>query len=488
MKILLLNPPFLNRFSREQRSPAVTKSGTLYYPMWLCYAAGYLEQQGHQVVLIDSPADSLQWPEIESRITVFAPEMVVLDTSTPSIYNDVEVGAKIKAVVPKSMVVLVGPHVSALPEETLKINPAIDAVAIREYEHTLAELAEVIGQRGDPTTVKGLAFRKGEKIFVAPQRPLAEDLDSLPFVSAAYLKHLDHRHYFYGHSEYPIVTIITGRGCPHQCVFCVYPQVFCSRKPRLRSIPNVVNEIEFILKNYPDVKSIMFEDDTLTFNKKRCVEFAEEVLKRGLKFKWSANSRCDIDLETMQLLKKAGADLFCVGVESGDQGVLDQMKKSLKVERVRQFFKDAKQAGIRLHGCFMVGNPGETKQTLETTLEFAKELNPDTAQFYPIMVYPGTEAYEWAKSNGFLTTTDFREWLTPEGMHNSIVSRPGLTSRDLVEFCDRARREYYLRPWYLMKKIWDGLRQPAEFQRLLIGFKTFARFLFRGADPKKKSC
>jgi len=227
-------------------------------------------------------------------------------------------------------------------------------------------------------------------------------------------------------------------------------------------------------------EELMFEDDTLTFNKKRCLEFAEEILRRGIKIKWSANSRCDVDLETMVMLKKAGARLFCVGVESGDQVVLDQMKKAMKVERVRQFFKDAKKAGIKLHGCFMVGNPGETKETLETTLNFAKELNPDTAQFFPIMVYPGTEAYQWAKSNGFLTTSDFREWLTPDGMHNSIVSRPGLSNTELVEFCDRARKEFYIRPSYIFRKMIDGLTDLQEFKRLAKGGWTLGRHIFRG--------
>jgi radical SAM superfamily enzyme YgiQ (UPF0313 family) len=182
----------------------------------------------------------------------------------------------------------------------------------------------------------------------------------------------------------------------------------------------------------------------------------------------------------MKALKRAGARLFCVGVESGDQGVLDRMKKSLKVERVRQFFADAKRAGIKIHGCFMVGNPGETKETLETTLKFAIELEPDTAQFFPIMVYPGTEAYDWAKREGYLTTDNFREWLTPDGLHNSIVSRPGLSNVDLVEFCDRARRRFYMRPSYIIRKLGQSLTDFQEFKRLAKGGLTLGKHIFRG--------
>ena len=478
MNILLLNPPFLAKFSREQRSPAVTKSGTFYYPMWLAFAAEVLDQKGHQVKLLDCPASGMEWEQLVPIIREFGPSLVVIDTSTPSIFSDVETGAKIKAMLPDSFVILVGPHVSALPEESLGINDAIDAVALREYEDTLAELAGNLGSGQPIDNIPGMVLRHKGKLINTGERELRDDIDSLPFVSQAYRKHLNYKDYFYAHSQYPIITIITGRGCPYQCVYCVYPQVFCSRKPRLRSIANVADEKG--VPNQQILAELMFEDDTLTFDKKRCLEFAEEIIRRGIKIKWSANSRCDVDLETMQMLKKAGARLFCVGVESGDQNVLDQMKKSMKVERVRQFFRDAKKAGIKLHGCFMVGNPGETRDTLETTLKFAKELNPDTAQFFPIMVYPGTEAYQWAKSNGYLTTGDFREWLTPDGMHNSIVSRPGLSNTELVEFCDRARKEFYMRPSYILRKLLDGLTDPREFKRLAKGGLTLGKHIFKG--------
>jgi len=486
MKILLINPPFLNKFSREQRSPAVTKSGTLYYPMWLCFAAGLLEEKGHEIRLMDCPVSGAGWEEVAGLVRESKPNLVVVDTSTPSIYNDVEVAARIKELNPDIFTVLVGPHVSALPKETLQLNANVDAVALKEYEHTMVDLAKALENGTDPTAVPGLVLQRDGCLITTPDRPLFEDLDSIPFVSKTYKKHLNYKNYFYAHSKYPIITIITGRGCPYQCVYCVYPQVFCSHKPRLRSIPNVVDEIEYILHEFPDIKEIMFEDDTLTFDKKRCLEFSEEVLRRGVKFKWSANSRCDLDLETMKALKRAGARLFCVGVESGDQGVLDRMKKSLKVEKVRQFFADAKQAGIKIHGCFMVGNPGETKETLEATLRFAIELEPDTAQFFPIMVYPGTEAYDWASREGYLTTDNFREWLTPDGLHNSIVSRPGLSNTDLVEFCDRARQKFYMRPSYIAKKLGQSLTDFQEFKRLAKGGLSLGRYLFRGSYGKSR--
>jgi len=487
MRVLLANPPFkaeCGKFSREQRSPAITKSGTLYYPMWLAYATGLLEKAGHDCMLLDAAAEGINYESFVERVVRFRPELIVVGTSTPSIYNDAEVAVELKRQC-GAFVVLVGPHPSALPGEVLDINRDIDAVAVGEYEYTICELAKVLepvnGNVGEEVLsgVKGISFRAGERIVHSPPRELPELLDELPFVSNVYKKHLDYTRYFYAHSRYPIVTIITARGCPFRCTYCVYPQVFSGHKVRNRSISNVVDEIEYILQEFPNVEEIMFEDDTLTLNKNRCIKFAEEIIRRKLRFKWSANSRADVDLETMKMLKKAGARLFCVGIESGVQSILDNMNKNLTLERIRSFCRDAKKAGILIHGCFLVGNPGETKQTLAETLEFAKELNPDTAQFFPIMVYPGTSAYEWAVANGYLKTKDFREWLTPEGLHNCVISRPGLTDRELVDFCDRARREFYLRPSYILKKLAAGLTNFREFKRLYKGAKHLRRHFRR---------
>jgi radical SAM superfamily enzyme YgiQ (UPF0313 family) len=493
MQILLLNPPFkeeLGRFSREQRSPAITRSGTLYYPMWLCYAAGLLDSESHECLLIDAPATRESFSEIFESIKDRNFQLVVVDTSTPSILNDCQIALRLKEHF-QAYTVIVGTHPSALPEDSLKLVPGIDAVARGEYEVTLRELARCLSKNLNPVLeelrkINGLTFSLDNRIYHNKDRQLNQDLDLLPFVSSVYKKYLNYKDYFYAHSKYPVVAIISGRGCPHRCMFCVYPQVFSGRRLRYRSISNVVDELEYILENFADVKEIMFEDDTLTINKLRCKEFAEEILRRGLRFTWSANSRCDVDLETMQLLKEAGARLLCVGVESGAQAILNSMEKNLKVERIRHFFKDAKKGGILIHGCFLVGNPGETKETMERTLDFAKELCPDTAQFFPIMVYPGTEAYEWAAENGYLKTQNFEEWLTENGLHNCIVSRPGLSAKDLVDFCDRARKEFYLRPHYILRKAFQGIKDPYEFRRLLKGASTFSKYIFRGTFRPKE--
>jgi anaerobic magnesium-protoporphyrin IX monomethyl ester cyclase len=493
MRILTLNPPFLPKYSRESRSPAVTRSGTLYYPMWLAYASGYLEKSGHDVILIDAPASDLNISDVVVKLEQFNPDLVVIDTSTPSIYSDIEVAGELKKKKPSLFIVLVGVHVSALPLETLKLSGNIDAVAFGEYDATLTELAEKIGEsRPDDNVlaaIQGLAFRNsaGEAVKNSP-RPYIEQLDEIPFVSSVYKKHLDINPYFYGHSRHPLIVIVTGRGCPFQCTYCVIPQTLQGHQYRKRSIASIVEEFLYIRDNFPDAKEIMIEDDTLTADKNRCREFATALINAGAtKIPWSANSRADVDLETMQLMKKAGCRLFCVGFESGCQQILDNIQKSLKIEQAHNFVKNAKKAGILVHGCFMVGNRGETRETLEMTLKYAKMLNPDTAQFYPIMVYPGTSDYEYYKSKGWIVTENFRNWLTEEGLHSSVVSNPDLKYEELVSFCDRARKEFYLRPKYMIAKLIQVIFQPSEAKRIFKAGQTFLRYQLKPSMKDKIS-
>ena len=482
MKILLLNPPFHKKFSRPQRSPAVTKSGTLYFPMWLSYAAGVLEKNNYEVDLIDAPADGYTLNEILLRAKKLQPQMIIMDTSTPSIYNDAAVAVELKKICPSSFITLVGTHVSALPGESLMLNEGIDAVARYEYDYTLLDLAGTLAKNGNLKNVSGISFRDNGEIIHNPLRPFIENLDELPFVSAVYKKFLKIENYFNPNALYPMVTITTSRGCPFKCTFCVYPQTLMGNHYRMRSVQNVVAEMEYITENFPQAKAVFFEDDTLTVNKERCLELSESIIKKGIKISWTANARVGLDLETMKKMKEAGCRSFCVGFESGSQVILDGMKKNIKLEKMHEFMKTAKKAGMLIHGCFMAGLPGETNATMKQTLELAIQLDPDTVQFYPVMVYPGTKAYEWYKDKGFLVTEDFSKWLTPGGLHNTVVRTEALLPEELVRFCDNARRKFYLRPGYLFYKLGQMITHPREIKRTLKSLKTFLKYLIKGSD------
>ncbi|WP_052566908.1 B12-binding domain-containing radical SAM protein [Candidatus Magnetobacterium casense] len=488
-RVTFLNPPFLRRFSRSQRSPAVTKSATLYYPMWLSYAAATVAGAGFEIDLIDAPADNINIDAVTDRVRAFGPRLIVVDTSTPSIYNDAAMCVPLKKALPDSFIVMVGTHVSALARESLMLERAVDAVAVGEYDYTLRELAVALRQGTSPVEVKGLVLRDagqdgehGGGFTDTGRRPLIDNLDDLPFVSPMYRRFLNHRNYFNPNALYPMVTITTSRGCPFECIFCLYPQTMMGHRVRTRSIDNVIAEMRYIVKSFPEARAIFFEDDTFTVNTNRCRMLSEAIIREGLRISWSANARADLTYDTMAAMKAAGCRALCVGFESGSQLLLDGMKKRVSIEIMHRFMRDARRAGILVHGCFMVGLPAETTATMQETLALAKSLNPDTVQFYPVMVYPATVAYNWYKQEGLLQNQDFSAWLTPSGLHNTVIRTHALSSEQLVRFCDYARRQFYLRPSYIAYKLWQSLGSVHEFRRNLKSAKTFIRHLLRGSD------
>jgi len=488
MKAWILNPPFLRKYSRPQRSPAVTKSGTIYFPIWLAYCAGVLEKAGHEVALTDAPARGIALDEVLGEAKKIGPGLIVMDTSTPSIENDIWVAERLKKILPTSFIVMVGTHASAVPQETLSKSSSIGAIARREYENTVLELASLLDRGGvflpegeKLRDIAGLSFRSGNEIVHNPDRPYMEDLDHLPWVSGVYRKHLSIGDYFNQNALYPMVTLITSRGCPFRCSFCLYPQVLTGRRYRLRSIDDVVDEIEYVEREFPEARSIFFEDDTLTVNKKRCIDFADAIIKRGVKIPWIANSRVDLDLETMLKMREAGCRELCVGFESGDQDALNSIKKGTEIGRMFGFVKDARAANILIHGCFMLGFPGDTKKSCQRTIDLALKLNPDTVQFYPVMVYPGTEAYEEYVKRGWLTTRDYTQWITPEGLHSCVVRNETLAPEELVRLCDYGRRRFYLRPRYMYYKALQMAKEPSDIIRTAKAARVFFRHLFLGS-------
>lgn len=479
MKILMLNPPFLPKFSRFSRSPAVTKSGTIYYPIWHAYATGILEKESHDVKLVDAPADGLTKKDCFDIGKSFNPQMVVVYTSTPSIDNDIKIAVEYKNISPDCFIVLTGPHVSALPEESIQMDERIDAIAMHEYDMTLVEIADKIEKNKSVEKVAGLCIRKGKKIRINPNREYIKDLDSLPFVSSVYKKHLNIRNYFYAHCRFPVISIFTSRGCYAKCNYCVYPEQMFGRKQRQRSPQNILGEFEYIKEVFPEVKEILIDDDTFTFNQRHTQEFCKLLIKKKNKLPWTIESRANLSYETMELMKKAGCRLIVVGFESADDQILKNIKKGMTLSRMKKFVQDAKKAKIMIHSCFMAGNIGETRNTLNKSLKFAQEINADTAQFFPLMIYPGTEAYQWAKENGYLTTSDYSDWITSEGLHNCVVSTPQLSAKELVDFCDKARKKYYLSPRYLSKKLVKIIFSPSEFYKTYKSARYFLKYLVK---------
>lgn len=486
MKILMLNPPFLSKYSRSSRSPAVTKSGTIYYPLWLSYATGVLEKAGHEVLLIDAPAECTELSQIRRRIVSFAPQMAVFDTSTPSIESDVKVLEEVKGWFGGNLLtVLVGTHPSALPDETMALSPAVDIIARREYDFTLREIADRLqAENLILQEVKGITFREDGQVQHNENRPYIENLDEIPWVSKVYKKHLDVNNYFYAHTKPPVLSFFAGRGCPNHCFFCVYPQVMFGHDYRHRSAEDIVDELEYIVREFPDVKEVLIDDDNFTVDQDHVKRVCDLIVERDIRISWTVEARVSLRYDVMVAMRKAGCRLLVTGFESGDQEILNNIDKGATILQAEEFCNNASKAGLRVHGCFMVGNKGDTHETMEKTLQFAIKLKPDTAQFFPLMVYPGTKAYCWAKDNSFIRANSFRDWLNDEGMHNCVLNTDKLTAKELVDFCDEARRRFYLRPEYLVTKVFDLVRNPSEIKRTVKAANVLVRHLFK----KEKEC
>ena len=501
MKVFFLNPPFkveYGKYSRTSRSPAITKSGTVYYPIWLAYAAGNCEKNGHEVKLFDSCATRTDLNDTLQIIFEFNPDIVVLDTSTPSIINDLYVSKKIKEKLNnKVLTAIMGTHPSSLPNETLLMEKSLDIIIRGEADQTVVELANCLSDINYQqlnnaekeellSKVLGISFQIPGKIFHNEKRPQIPDLDSLPFVTEVYKKHLNIKDYFFAACDYPEVMIMSARGCTDRCTFCVYPYAVHGLTYRMRSAKNVADEFEWIETNLPEIKEVGIEDDTFAGSVKRVHEFCEEIIIRKIKLKWYTNVRVGLKLETLKLMKKANCVLLTVGYESANQEVLDKMKKRAQVDQIIEFSKNTKKAGIMVHSCFMVGNPGDTRETIKESLDLSLKLNDDTMQFFPLIIYPGTPDYIWAKENNLVTVKTYDEWVTEEGYHNSVVRMPDMTGEEIVDWCDYARKRYYLRPSYLIYKLFQTIFKPSELVRNIKAGLRFQNFLRKGTYGKNR--
>lgn len=483
MKITFINPPFkteYGKFSRESRSPSIGHSGVLYYPLWLIYAASVVKQEGFDVEFYDACAHRTDAEKtlalLDERIR--DSKLFVLDTSTPSIYSDVAFGAMLKEKYPEAFILLVGTHPSATVAETMAIDERIDGIARKEYDYIVRDLAVALRDGAPLSQVKGLSYREGDAVRNNPEAEYITDLDQIPYASKFIREYLDVHDYVFAAAAFPSIQIFTGRGCPARCNFCVYPQTMHGHNYRLRSVDNVVGEFEYIVKNFPEVKEIVIEDDTFTANRKRTVEICQKLIEKKIKIRWLCNARVNLDLETMKLMKKAGCHLIIPGVESVNQQILNNIHKGTTVEQIEKYMANAHKAGLMVHACYMVGNQGETRETMEATLQAALRFKTDTAQFFPLIPYPGTEAYQWAKSNGYISGK-YDEYCQEDGTLNCIVNTPALSAQELVDFCAYARKKYYLRPWYIGHRLVKGLTDLEDLKRSIKAFGRLKQSIFK---------
>jgi hopanoid biosynthesis associated radical SAM protein HpnJ len=361
----------------------------------------------------------------------------------------------------------VGPHVSVLPEKSLRDCPSIDFIARKEFDFAVVDYA-----KGKPLEdITGISFLKDGKVVHNPDAPQIQDLDALPHVTDVYKRDLDVTRYNVPFLLNPYVSLYTTRGCPAQCTFCLWPQTLSGHPWRKRSTDDVAAEMAKVKEYWPEVKEFFFDDDTFNIQKARTIELCAKL--KPLKLTWSCTSRVTTDFETLKAMKEAGCRLLIVGYESGDQQILKNIKKGATVERARQFTKDCHKLGLVIHGDFIMGLPGETPETINNTIAFAKELDVETIQVSVAHAYPGTELYDYAVQNGFMVKDSK---MVDEGGHQlAHIQYPGLPADEILSAVHRFYDEYYFRPKAVFRILRKAAFNSNDRKRLYKEAKTFLK-------------
>jgi anaerobic magnesium-protoporphyrin IX monomethyl ester cyclase len=481
MKILFLNPPALTGeiYMKELgRCGRRAVAGEIWPQTGLAYLAAVVEAQGHKARIIDCMAERMGVERLIQDVKAWNAALIVAGTSTPTFLNDAEVLRRLRTA-GRPIKAFCGTHVSALPEQSLEQSD-VDFLFINEAEETIKEVADVLSR--DMTTqtevssllenIQGLAVRTPTGARLTPPRPYIENLDTLPYPARHLLPNKAYRMPFF--EKEPFATVIPTRGCPWQCTFCRAGHVW-GRRVRTRSTENVLGEIRHLIEDL-GIAKVVFMTDSLTLNKNWAKQFFKAAVSHNLAFDWICNSRVDaVDHEMLDLMKQAGCKLISYGVESGNQEILDGCKKGIRLEDSINAIKWTHQAGILSMAYFVLGLLGETHQTINETITFAKRLNPDYVNFHIATPFPGTVLYEQAAKAGWLTTTNWAEY---EEEGSAVMRTADLSPEDLMRAQRRAMRDFYLRPAHLLREL-KGIRSKAQLRSRLHAGVRVLNTLFR---------
>ena len=469
-KTLFLQAPSFDGFDggAGSRYQAKREIKSFWYPTWLAQSAALVPNSR----LLDAPADELTVDE--SREIARGYDLVIMHTSTPSFPTDAKFAELLKQDNPNIKIGLVGAKTMVDPEGSLKATHAVDFVCREEFDYTCKEVAEGLPLQD----IKGLSYRGDDgRIVHNLPRAILENMDELPFVAPIYRRDLKIENYFIGYLKHPYVSFYTGRGCRSKCTFCLWPQTVGGHRYRVRSAENVLAEVRWIKENMPEVKEIMFDDDTFTdtSNLPRVEAIAQGMGALGMT--WSCNAKANVPYKTLKVMKDNGLRLLLVGYESGDDQILLNIKKGLRTDIARRFTEDCRKLGIVIHGTFILGLPGETRETIESTIEFAKEINPHTIQVSLAAPYPGTTLYRQAVDNGWLKENDAVNLVNDKGVQLAAISYPHLSKEEIFHSMEVFYKRFYFRPskiWEIVKEMltsWDmltrRLREGVEFFRFL---------------------
>jgi hopanoid biosynthesis associated radical SAM protein HpnJ len=470
LKTLFLQAPSFEGFDggAGSRYQAKREVKSFWYPTWLAQPAALVPNSR----VVDAPADELSVDQCREIARGF--DLVIMHTSTPSFPTDARFAELLKLDNPNVLIGMIGAKTMVDPTGSLQATTALDFVCREEFDYTCKDVASGIPLRD----VRGLSYRgeDGKVVHNGP-RAIIENMDELPFVAPVYKRDLKVENYFIGYLKHPYVSFYTGRGCRSKCTFCLWPQTVGGHRYRVRSAANVIEEVRWIKENMPEVKEVMFDDDTFTdsANLPRVEEIARGMGQLGMT--WSCNARANVPYNTLKVMKENGLRLLLVGYESGDDEILHNIKKGLRTDIARRFTADCRKLGIVIHGTFILGLPGETTQTIEKTIEFAKQINPHTIQVSLAAPYPGTTLYNQAVQNGWLRENSDLNLVNEKGVQLAAISYPHLSKEEIFHSMERFYKRFYFRPGKIWEIVREMLLSPEMMRRRLREGVEFFRFL-----------
>jgi len=477
MKVLIINPPWPGKGYGTRSQNRIIKQRSdkyLQYPIYLAYSAAQLRKAGHEVFYVDSVIQGMNMKETLRKVWEIMPDSIFMETTTPSIEADYEFINAAKKLT-NAVMLAGGPHVTHFPIRSLEECEGLDVVIRREFD---TKIALVVGNIDDLGKVKGIAFRKGGKIVDNGAGEDCLDLDSLPFPDRDAVPY--HWYLEAWYSRRPFINMMTSRGCPYPCTFCLWPQSMYGHKQRFRSIDNVIAELKYVIDRY-GVKEVNVDDGTFTTNRRRVMEFCEKLQRNRIKIIWTCNGRVDnVDMEMLKEMKRGGCKMIRYGVESGSAEVLKTIKKGITFEQIERAFRLTKKAGIQALGGFMFGYPCDTRKTIAETMDYAIKLSPDQVQFSICMAYPGTALYAEAEKEGRL---DFNSWKEFDMTYGPVVKTQDMGREELKNILAVAYRRFYFRPRYFMQTLWN-IKDWSEFMRVIRSLRSLVRTILLHSKKK----
>ena len=465
MNVLIINPPWPGKgFGTRSQNRIIKHRSDKYlqYPIFLAYSASQLRKAGFKVTYIDSVIQDLNFDQTLAAVKKSKPDVIFMETTTPSIEADYDSLISLKDAT-GAWIIVGGPHATYFHREVLKECHAIDVVIRHEFD---TKIANVVAGLDNLERISGITYRNNGGIVDNGDGDLEKDLDTLPLPDRDVIPWNWYLEAWY--TKKPFMNMMTSRGCPYHCSFCLWPQSMYGHKQRFRSLDNVFKELHLLVDRY-GLKEINIDDGTFTTKKKRVIEFCQRLRDDGLELVWTCNGRVDnIDDEMLEAMKASGCKMIRLGVESGSQEVLDKIYKGLTLEQIEQGVRLVKKHGIQALGGFMFGFPYDSRKTIEQTIQFAKKLSPDQVQFSINMCYPGTSLYEYAKENNLLLAKSFKEF---DMTYGPVVKTVDMQRDELEHILARAYKEFYFRPRFILQTL-IHMKDVDEIKRAFRSLKS----------------